>query len=355
MPRPTLATIHCSALAHNLQRVRSLAPNAKVFAVIKANAYGHGFMRVAHALQTADGFALLEFDAAIQLREAGFTQEILLLEGCFDLQETVQCAQYQLTIVVHNRHQLVWLQQLPAGAGLKVYLKVNSGMHRLGFAVADVASVYQSLTTCPAVSVVNVMTHFADADGAGITSQLQQFDTAIGGGDASQSLANSATIIRYPQAHRQWVRAGIMLYGSSPIAGVSAAALDLRPAMTLSSEIISVCRVKAGDCVGYGGTYKVTQPMRLGVVACGYADGYPRHAPTGTPVRVGDHLTHTVGRVSMDLLSVDLTPWPELDLGAPVVLWGEGNPIDDVAQAAQTISYELLCALNHRVAVRKQE
>ncbi len=352
MPRPIAATIDLSALAHNLEVARAHAPHAKLFAVIKANAYGHGLLRAAQALRAADGFAVVEFDAAVRLREAGFAQRILLLEGFFDEREMVEGAARKIATVVHRPGQIAMLGGLSSGSRLDVLLKINSGMNRLGFAPEAAGSAYAELQQCPAVGKVTLMTHFADADDArGVDWQMEIFERAAAGIAAPRSLANSAATLRYPHTHFDWVRPGIMLYGSSPFAEVSAARLELRAAMTLRSEIIGICELKPGDTVGYGGMFRAERPMRIGIVACGYADGYPRHAPNGTPLLVGDRLSGTVGRVSMDKLCVDISAVPGAGVGTPVVLWGEGNPVDDVAQAAGTVGYELLCALAARVPV----
>ncbi|MFN9488756.1 MAG: alanine racemase [Betaproteobacteria bacterium] len=352
MPRPIIATIDLAALAHNLDVAKRHAPHAKVFAVVKANAYGHGLLRAAAALRGADGFAVVEFDAALKLRAAGYAQRIVLLEGFFDRAEAREGAARRLATVIHHPSQLALLDGLPAGSRLDVLLKINSGMNRLGFKPDAVAQACAALQAHPAVGKVTMMTHFADADGAsGVDWQLETFERAAAGLALPRSLANSAAVLRHPHTHFDWVRPGIMLYGSSPFAEVSAQALDLKPVMTLRSEIISTCELKPGDSVGYGCTFCADRPLRLGIVACGYADGYPRHAPSGTPVLVGDRIAGSVGRVSMDMLCVDITDRPEAGVGTPVVLWGEGNPADDVAQAAGTVSYELFCALAARVPV----
>lgn len=356
MPRPLTATINPDALTHNLGVARGHAPHAKVFAVIKANAYGHGLLRAAEALRAADGFAVIEFDAALELRAAGYKQRIVLLEGFFDRQEAVEGAAQRLTAVVHTDEQLPLLDSLAAGARLDVLLKINSGMNRLGYVPGAVRGAYVRLQHHPGTGKLTLMTHFADADDVrGVTWQMETFERATVGIAAPRCLANSAATLRYPETHFDWVRPGIMLYGSSPFVDETAAALDLQPAMTLASEIIGVCDLNPGDTVGYGGTYVADRSRRIGVVACGYGDGYPRHAPSGTPVRVGDRLTATVGRVSMDTLCADITDLPEAGIGSRVVLWGEGNPIDAVAQAAGTVSYELMCALAARVPVIEQQ
>lgn len=355
MPRPITATIDLAALTHNLGVARAHAPHAKVFAVIKANAYGHGLLRVAGALRGADGFAVLEFDAAIRLRDAGYAQRIVLLEGFFDVREAVDGAARKIASVVHNPEQFAWTDPLVTGSRLDVLLKINSGMNRLGFMPEAVRGAYETLQENPGVGKITLMSHFADADGAGgVAAQMAVFERAVAGIAAPRSLANSAATLRYPETHFDWIRPGIMLYGSSPFTDRSAAELGLKPVMTLASAIIAVCDLKPGDTVGYGGTFRAERMMRIGIVACGYADGYPRHAPSGTPLRVGGRMTTTVGRVSMDMLVADITDMPEAGIGTRVVLWGEGNPVDVVAQAAGTVSYELMCALAARVPVIEQ-
>ena len=350
--RPIQARIHLSALSHNLEVVRHHAPQSGVMAVIKANGYGHGMLRVAQALASADGFAVLRTDEAVALRQAGYTQRILLLEGFFDGGELPLLANQGLSTVVHCSEQVEMLCRASLAAKVEVFLKLNSGMNRLGFRPDAFLAALERLRACPNVSGVTLMTHFATADeAAGIGEQLLRFRQAADGLALPHSLANSAAILRYPEAHADWVRPGIMLYGGSPFADQPAAALGLQPAMTLVSQIIATQTLEAGESVGYGGLFRATERTRIGVVACGYADGYPRHAPTGTPVRVNGQLTRTLGRVSMDMLCVDLTPISDAGIGSPVTLWGKELSVDAVAQAAGTISYELLCALAERVPV----
>ena len=351
MSRPIQAHIDLSALNNNLHVARR-ATAARVMAVIKANAYGHGLLRAADALRDADGFALLDVRDAVQLREAGFRQPILLLEGFFSRDELPLLAEYELTSVIHSQHQLDWLDAYPRRHGLSVWLKLNSGMNRLGFGPAEFSAVLEKLKSHRAVCDTTLMTHFAQADEAvGIDAQHEVFKQLAGTQRLPCSLANSAALLRHPQTHGDWVRPGIMLYGSSPFADVSAQQLGLQPVMTLSSEIISIQHLQAGDAVGYGLMFRAEHSMRIGTVACGYADGYPRHAPSGTPILVDGQRTRTLGRVSMDMLAVDLTGLPDAKVGSRVVLWGEGMPVDEVARAAGTISYELLCALALRVPV----
>jgi alanine racemase len=347
-----------SALRHNLGVVREHATQSRILAVIKANAYGHGVMRAACALAGAgvDGFALLELDAAIALREAGIRQRMVLLEGCFAVSELSLLAEHRIDTVVHCAEQIAMLRDVPAGMTLNLLLKLNTGMNRLGFGESEFAGALAALRANAAVGETALMTHFANSDDArGVAWQMAAFQNMTRGVTLPRTLANSAAIVRYPDTHADWVRPGIMLYGATPFADTSAAQLGLRPVMTLTSQIIAVQSLKAGDSVGYGGAYIAHSDQRIGVVACGYADGYPRHAPSGTPVRVGGVMTTTVGRVSMDMLCVDITSISDAGVGTRVVLWGEGNPVDDVAAAAGTVGYELLCALAPRVPVVERE
>ena len=358
MYRPLTATIDLAALRHNLRVVRSHVGLSRVLAVVKANAYGHGVMRVVRALANAgaDGFALLELDTAIALREAGFRQRLALLEGFFDARELALLARHRIDTVVHCAEQMAMLRHAPATVQLNVLLKLNTGMNRLGFAAAAFADALAALRANAAVDEITLMTHFANSDDArGVAWQMAAFDRMTEGLTLPRTLANSAAIVRYPQTHADWVRPGIMLYGATPFADVSAATLGLKPVMTLASRIIAVQLLKAGDTVGYGGAFTAARDARIGVVACGYADGYPRHAPNGTPVRVGSVMTATVGRVSMDMLCVDISDLPDATVGTPVTLWGEGNPVDDVAAAAGTVGYELLCGLAARVPVVERD
>jgi len=322
-------------------------------AVIKANAYGHGLLRAAEALADADGFALLDIQDAVRLREAGYRQTLLLLEGFFDAQDLALVAEYELSCVVHSVWQIALLDAYPGRAALDVWLKVNSGMHRLGFAPAQVAEAMEALRRHAAVREITLMSHFSDADEArGVSGQLQLFNEVASAYRGARSLANSAALLRYPATHADWVRPGIMLYGASPFAEVSAQSMGLKPAMTLSSRIIATQDLSAGERIGYGGLFCADRAMRIGIVACGYADGYPRHAPGGTPVLVDGRQTQLLGRVSMDMLYVDLSALPQAAVGSEAILWGAGLPIETVAAAAGTIGYELMCALTARVPVR---
>lgn len=366
MPRPIRALIHPDALARNLQRARRAAPDARVWAVVKADAYGHGIERAYAGLQGADGFALLDLAEAERLRELGWRGPVLLLEGCFEPRDLERCSRLNLWHVVHREAQIDWLATHKTTWPHRVFLKVNTGMNRLGFAPAATRGAWLRLSGLTQVDEISLMTHFSDADGPrGIAHQLAAFEAACGDLPGERSLANSAATLRFaadhPEVRGDWVRPGIMVYGSSPdFPAHSIADWGLEPTMTLESELIAVQELQPGDTVGYGSRFTAPCPMRVGVVACGYADGYPRHAPGdnehGAPVLVDGVRTQLVGRVSMDMIAVDLTPVPAAQPGSRVTLWGRGPhgtqlAIDEVAQAAGTLGYELMCALAPRVPV----
>ena len=351
--RPIKASIDLAALHDNLKAAQKLAPQSKLMAVLKANAYGHGLLRAAKKKKKAAGFAVLNIEDAMTLREAGFDQTILLLEGFFDREELRLVQEYHLATVVHQQEQLRLLLQAAPGK-LDVHLKINSGMNRLGFKPTDFPDAMSALRQARP-SCLTLMTHFATADeAAGVSDQLTLFREMTAGLSYPKSMANSAALIRYPQTHADWVRPGIMLYGATPFADRSAADIGVKPAMTLSSEIIAIQTLQSGDYVGYGGAYRADRSMRIGVVACGYADGYPRLAPSGTPVLVEGERVTTAGRVSMDMICVDLGKVPQARIGSPVELWGTGLPVDDVARSAGTVGYELLCAVAPRVPMTER-
>ena len=361
MTRPLRAEISLSALRHNYALARAKAPGTKIFAVVKANAYGHGFKRVAAALHDADGFATLELDSAVQLRDAKLEQPILLLEGFFSEKELPTYVQQDFTAVVRDLEQVKQITAASLAKPLDIFLKFNTGMNRLGLKGPLSGYAINMAASHRNFGAVALMTHFASADGEqGVAAQLARFDDIVkaakpvfGKKAFGQSVANSAALLRFPETYRDWARPGIMLYGSSPFADISAEWLGLKPVMALRSEIIGVQALDVGDSVGYGGVFTAKKKMRVGVVACGYADGYPRHAPGsnehGTPVIVSGKRTRTIGRVSMDMLVVDLTDMPHVHIGAPVTLWGEGLSADEVAHAAGTVAYELFCAIAPRV------
>lgn len=351
--RPIKAIVDLGALAHNLALARGLAEPARVFAVVKANAYGHGLSRVLPALAGADGLALLELEAAIYLRALGWRKPILLLEGFFAAEELAVIAEHALATVVHHEAQVQALCTARISARrIDVFVKVNTGMNRLGLPAANIAQIVSRLRGSQAVRSLTLMMHFATADEpGGLLEPLALFRELAGKFNLPVSLANSAGVIRYREVGGDVVRPGIMLYGASPFAteAGTAARLGLRPVMSLCSRIIAIQSLEAGARVGYGGAYRADRQHRIGVVACGYADGYPRQAPEGTPVDVAGVRTRLVGRVSMDMLTVDLSPVPDAQPGAAVELWGAAVPVDEVAAGAGTIGYELLCAVTQRV------
>lgn len=359
MSRPISARLDWSALRHNFSVVRRHAGAAKIWSVLKADAYGHGLESAARALRDlADGFALVELEGAMALRDAGIPHPVLMLEGPYRADEWPLYGELELTPVLHTSWQVDALIDARLPVRLPVYLKLNTGMNRLGFDGGEFAQVLDRLVAADCVASVTLMTHFADADEErGIEWQLERFRAMADGRELPASVANSAALLRFPDEVGDWVRPGIMLYGSSPFPAMkSAAELDLRPVMTLQSELIAVRTLAAGDSVGYGGSFTASRPMRIGIVACGYADGYPRHAPSGTPVQIAGQRTRTLGRVSMDKICVDLGDLPEsIGVGEPVTLWGGEGAMhlaaDEVAAAAGTVAYELFCALAARVPV----
>ena len=349
--RPLQATISAAALAHNYSVAKRAAARSKVFAVVKANGYGHGLERVVRALPQADGFATVELDGAAAMRTRGYRGPILLLEGFFEEAELREIDGAELATVVHCQEQLHMLESARPRP-LHVFFKINTGMNRLGFPIARARTMLERLQKSGRARSITLMSHFATADGPpGIEEAMRRFEEAIQGLDFPRSLANSAAIFAHPASQGDVARLGICLYGATPFADRSAESLGLRPAMTLSSRIIAVQELDPGATVGYGATFRAQRSTRVGVVACGYADGYPRHAPSGTPVRVGDVRAQTAGRVSMDMITVDITAIPAAGVGTPVTLWGEGMAIDEVAQAAGTVGYELMCALAPRVGI----
>jgi len=381
MPRPILATVHRSALRHNLTRVRQAAVDARVWAVVKANAYGHGVERVFDSLRAADGFALLDLAEAERLRGLDWRGPILLLEGTFEPRDLELCSRLNLWHVVHCDEQIDWLAAHKTQQPHRVFLKMNSGMNRLGFTPNAFRAAWLRLNALPQVDEISLMTHFSDADGLrfgqdGIAHQVRAFVDATHDLPGERSLCNSAATLRHAQTARlgpdthtgtplaaDWVRAGIALYGSAPDHPLhSVQDWALQPTLTLSSRLIGIQTLQPGDSVGYGSGYLAQRAMRIGIVACGYADGYPRHAPgqtdLGAPVLVRGVRSRRVGRVSMDMLAVDLGPAEATGtlcrLGDDVTLWGLSAsgavlPVDEVAHAAGTIAYELLCAVAARV------
>ncbi len=365
MPRPIHATIHNAALQHNLERVRQSAPDARVWAVVKANAYGHGIERVFDGLRGADGFALLDLAEAERVRQLGWRGPILLLEGVFESRDLELCSRLSLWHAVHCDEQIDMLAAHKTQAPHRVFLKMNSGMNRLGFTPQRYRAAWARLNALTQVDEISHMTHFSDADGPrGIAHQIAAFAHATQDLPGERSLCNSAATLRHASAaavRADWVRAGIVLYGSAPdFPEHSASHWAVQPTMTLATRLLAVQHLQAGDTVGYGSRFTAEGPLTIGVAACGYADGYPRHCDTGTPVLVNGVRTRLVGRVSMDMVTVDLAPVLAAGLdagfGTEVTLWGRASngavlAIDDVAQAAGTVGYELMCALAQRVPV----
>ena len=352
MTRPVRARIDLPALQHNFERVRQCAPGSRVMAIVKAHAYGHGLLNVARALPEADAFGVVSVDEAISLREAGIDRRIVLLEGLYDADETGLASGYRVDVVIHHADQIRMLEQARPGRALQVWLKIDTGMHRLGFEPDAVPAVMERLRRCAQVADIRYLSHFSRADEAHDDYTLRQyrlFLQSIEGLQGERSLANSAAVLAWPDAHLEWVRPGVMLYGGSPLQHKTATELGLQAVMTLGTQLIAVTQRRQGDPVGYGAGWVCPEPMRIGIAAIGYGDGYPRHAPSGTPVLVNGRRAALAGRVSMDMIGIDLRGHPEACVGDPVTLWGEGLPIDEVAAAAGTISYELFCGVNNRV------
>lgn len=352
------AEINISALRHNVALIRQKVPYA-IVAVVKADAYGHGLKTVVETLETlVDMFAVAYIEEATALRKLT-AKPILALEGFFDQDELQTAATLQIACVVHSDYQLRHLESFQISANLDLWIKVDSGMNRLGFPPTQFRQAYQRIRQHSSCASLTVMSHLSCADerDRAITSeQISRFYALINDLSTPASLANSAGILAWPQAmsnaHVQWIRPGIMLYGASPFENESAEHVGLRPVMTLRSMLITIRELKVGDCVGYGARWCAQRPSRIGVVAIGYGDGYPRHAPTGTPVLVNEQRVPLVGRVSMDMITVDLTDLPTAAIGDPVVLWGQGLPVEEVARFAGTISYDLLTGVTARVARR---
>ncbi len=353
MSRPTSATIHVDALRHNLLRIRELAPRSRVMAVVKADGYGHGLERVARALEGADAFGVAAIADAERLRAAGLSQRIVLLSGFDEAADLPLLRRLRVDSVVHHEEQLRILEADHGGEPLRLWLKIDSGMHRLGFPLHAAAAVYARLRELPNVAdELHLMTHFASSDDFGgrqTRAQIAAFGQASRDLGGSRSLANSAAVLGWPDTHADWVRPGGALYGLSVVPGRSAASFGLQPAMTLSTRLIAINDVAGGEKVGYGAAHECPIDSRIGIAAVGYGDGYPRAARPGTPVLVNGQRMPLVGRVSMDLLAIDLTAMPSARVGDPVVLWGPALPVEEIAEAAGTIGYELTCGITRRV------
>jgi alanine racemase len=349
------AVIHTGALRANLAAVKRFAPRARVLAVVKANAYGHGLVPTALALAEADAFAVARLEEGMALRSAGVRTPIVLLEGVFSAAQLDEAAQHDFELVVHGPEQVALLEAWRGAHRFSVWLKIDSGMNRLGFRPEEFADAHRALADCAAVAPrLRLLTHLANADALDdpmTAEQIALFERTVAGLTLERSIANSAGILGWPASHGEWVRPGLMLFGVSPFAGRTAADFGLRPAMTLVSTVIAMRRVRPGERVGYGGRWTARRPSTLAIVAAGYGDGYPRHIANGTPALVNGARAFIAGRVSMDMVALDVTDLPEVHVGASVVLWGEGLPAETVAPHADTVPYELLCGVSQRVAI----
>lgn len=358
MSRSAIAAISMSALTHNLARLRSLAPTSKLMAVVKADGYGHGLERVARALSSADAFGVAAIADGLRLRASGHKQRIVVLSGIDEPNDLAEVRRLGLDIVLHHPEQIRMLQSDPDPRPIRVWLKLDTGMHRLGFPAQQARALIAQLRRVSQVgSDLTVMTHFANSDVPNDPSNAEQrgrFAKATSGLDLPRSLANSAAICFDPDSHAEWVRPGGLLYGLGLSTTQTGAALGFKPVMQLSSKLIAIQDIEAGERIGYAGTYTCTQRQRVGVVALGYGDGYPRQAGTDTPVLLHGRRSRILGRVSMDLMSIDLDAFPDAQIGDRVVLWGEGLPVEEIAAAAGTISYELTCGVTKRVMFLEQ-
>jgi alanine racemase len=354
MGRQVIATIDRIALLHNFSIIERYAPGSRVLAMVKSNAYGHDLKTVVQTLANkADGFGVASIEEALQCREMGITSEIVLMQGFFKEDELPSIVQNNLSIVVHNHYQLQVLQQTHLSQPITVWLKINTGMNRLGVLPHEVSHFWHALAESPNVKKPIVLTtHFAGSDDPlqlSMRAQFELFQEATAGLPGPRSTANSGAILHFSEAHGAWVRPGIMLYGVAPFQNEMGQDYELKPVMTLSSQLIAIHNLNARALVGYGGTYQCPEAMRVGIVTIGYGDGYPRHAQSGTPVLIRNTEVPLAGRVAMDMIAVDLRLCPQAQIGDPVILWGKGLPVEKIATHADTIPYELLCHITRRV------
>lgn len=361
MSRTTVATIHLGALRHNLARLKALAAPAKVMAVVKADAYGHGLERVARALDDeAEAFAVAALGDGLRLRAAGHRQRIVVLSGPDNAGDIAEMQRLHLEATIHHEAQLQWLAEAsPTRGRLRVWLKIDSGMHRLGFAPDRVVAVHAQLAAMVGIDPeVGLLTHFSDSevfDGPQTPAQIARFVEATAHLKGPRSLSNSAAVLGWPDARGDWVRTGGLLYGLSVVDGKSGADLGFRPAMTLTTRLVAINRIRKGERIGYNGTWTCPEDMPIGVAAIGYGDGYPRSAAAGTPVLVGDRCVSLIGRVSMDLITLDMREAPGAKIGDRVTLWGPELPVEAVAAQSVTISYDLTCGMTRRVLFVEDE
>lgn len=349
-----------AALHHNLSKVREYSKEGRLLAVIKANAYGHGLIPVAKAMSSADALAVARIHEAIELKKGGINQRIVVLEGFSSVEELNTLVEYGLEAVVHNHEQLSWLEHCTQVSAITAWLKLDTGMNRLGFSSSDFHQAYHRLVNCSVVRPsILLMTHLANADLVDdlmTTRQINKFNNLVKGLSGERSIANSAGILAWKDSHVDWVRPGCMLYGVSPFTDKDSRAFDLKPVMGFYSRLIAVKHIQKGEAIGYGGQWQCEKTTLVGVVGVGYGDGYPRHAPSGTPVLVNGTRVSLIGRVSMDMLTVDLTDCPEARVGDPVTLWGvESLLVEEIAKYANTIPYTLLCGITQRVPFLSDE
>ena len=349
------AVISRSAIVHNYQRIKEFAPNSKVISVLKANANGHGLLEMARTLTATDAIGVARIEEALELRAGGIVKPILLLEGFFEQSDIEILITNNIQTAIHSFHQLAMLEQAKLSGSLKVWLKIDTGMNRLGIAPEEFEQAYQRLQQiCYVSQPINLMTHFACADDLEnpfTTQQANEFFELVANHPGQKSLANSAAIVAWPQTHVDWIRPGLLLYGCSPVNNRSAKDFGLRAAMTLSSSVIAIKQIKAGQKVGYGSTWQASEDTELAVIAIGYGDGYPRHAKVGTPVLINNKRYPIIGRVSMDMITVNLGLDHQVNCSDSVILWGEDLPAEESADWADTISYELLLQLTSRVSI----
>jgi alanine racemase len=356
---PVIANVNLTALQHNCDVIRKTAPRSKILAVVKSNAYGHGIVPVAQAVDSkVDAFGLAWLNEAIRIKESGVTKPLLLLKGVLTQGDLLCANSYGLDMVVHNFHQIELIEKTALHNPFKVWLKIDTGMHRLGFQPQDVAAAYQRLMKHPKIiKPLCLMTHFSDADdtnNAKTAGQIELFNRIVTDLklEGEKCLANSGGTVGWPQAHTDWVRSGILMYGASPMLGSTGKKLGLKPAMTMVTKILSIQHLTKGAQIGYGSTWSCPEDMPVGLVNAGYGDGYPRNAPSGTPLLINSVRCPLIGRVSMDIMSVDLRPCPQAKIGDEVILWGEGLPIEEVAHGANTVAYELFCHITQRVCFK---
>ncbi len=353
MTRRAIMHINSDALLHNFHRVREIAPQSKIVAMVKANAYGHGLSHITKLLNEADAFGVACLEEARIISGSGITQKpIVIMVGFFTSMELDEISRINCEIVIHQQGQIETLKAINLNSPINVWLKVNTGMNRLGFLPGDVKTVYNELRQLKNVRDIRLMTHFSDADdptNPKTKHQIESFNVVTKDFSGERSLANSAGILAFPESYADWVRPGLMLYGVSPVIGKSAADFNLKPVMTLSSEIMSIRKCKKGDEVGYDSAFVCPEDMPIGIVALGYGDGYPWQTSEKTPILVDNHECCLAGRVSMDMLAIDLRNYPAAKIGDRVVLWGDGLPVERIAACAGTISYELLCGIARRV------